>query len=118
MKTESKVNSFLPLSETTFFILLCLSPGPNHGYGIMKSVHEMSGGRITFSTGTLYGALKRLLDQNWIVRIGEGEEKGDESNRSRKEYELTSFGRSILSAEVSRMKTLVQLSITVHPEEA
>ena len=106
----------LPLTEATFFILLCLSPGPKHGYAIMKGVNQMSGGRITFSTGTLYGALKRLLDQQWIVRNGE-EDEGDNS-RSRKDYELTELGREILNAEVTRMKDVVQLALSMNPGEA
>ncbi len=73
MDSKPDTNTFLPLTEATFFILMNLSSGPRHGYAIMKEVHEMSKGRITFSTGTLYGALKRLLDQGWITR-NDGEE--------------------------------------------
>jgi DNA-binding PadR family transcriptional regulator len=76
----------------------------------------MSRGRITFSTGTLYGALKRLLDQQWIVRNGEGDE--DDNSRSRKDYELTDLGREVLNAEVTRMKDVVQLALSMNPEEA
>ena len=57
MPTES------PLTEPTYFILLSLSPKPKHGYAIMKDVKELSKSRVILSTGTLYGALKRLLDQ-------------------------------------------------------
>jgi DNA-binding PadR family transcriptional regulator len=64
----------------------------------------------------LYGALKRLLDQGWIVRNGEDEKGGDETSRSRKNYTLTSLGRRILISEVARMKDLVQLSISIDPK--
>ena len=117
MKTEPEFQSILPLTEATFFILMSLSPGPKHGYAIMKEVVQMSKGRITFSTGTLYGALKRLLDQKWIIRNGEGEESAEESSRSRKEYELTSLGRKILLSEVDRMKDLVHLALSFQPKE-
>jgi DNA-binding PadR family transcriptional regulator len=65
MKTEQNA----PLTEATFFILLSLSPAPKHGYAIMKEVKALSNGRIVFSTGTLYGALRRLLEQGWIRRV-------------------------------------------------
>ncbi|MCE5208348.1 MAG: helix-turn-helix transcriptional regulator [Chloroflexi bacterium] len=118
METESDIKSILPLTEATFFILISLSPGPKHGYAIMKEVTKMSDGRITFSTGTLYGALKRLLDLGWIVRNDEAAERDTEASRSRKEYELTSLGKNILNSEVARMKDLIQLAISVKPREA
>jgi DNA-binding PadR family transcriptional regulator len=97
-----------PLTEATFFILLSLAPAPQHGYAIMKEVESLSGGRISFSTGTLYGALKRLFDQGWIVRIENPE--AVESGRPRKEYELTELGRRVLSAEAARLESLVAAS--------
>lgn len=117
MEMESNSKSFLPLTETTFFILLSLSPSPKHGYAIMKEVNQISDGRITFSTGTLYGALNRLLDLGWIVRTDEDEKGEDKTIRSRKNYALTSLGRKILNSEVSRMKSLVQLAVSIHPKE-
>jgi DNA-binding PadR family transcriptional regulator len=118
MEMKTEIQSFLPLTEATFFILLSLSPGPKHGYAIMKAVNQMSNGRISFSTGTLYGAIKRLLDQGWIVRNDEAEEGSDETTRSRKDYALTSLGRKVYNAEVARMKELVQLAVTDQPREA
>lgn len=95
----------LPLTEATLLILLSLAPGPNHGYGILKDVESLSHGRIIFSTGTLYGALKRLLEQRWIERFGE--EEVEETGRPRKQYVLTAGGRRILGAELARMEDLV-----------
>jgi len=61
--------------------------------------------RVTLSTGTLYGALKRLLDQGWIIRI---EESGLEaSGRERKVYQLTEHGRKVLSDEIARLQKLL-----------
>lgn len=97
----------LPLTEPTFFILLSLAPGQNHGYGIMKDVEALSGGRVTLSTGTLYGALKRLLDQDWIERVDEGGPERAEPGRPRKAYRLTRLGRRNLEAEVARLERLV-----------
>ena len=94
----------LPLTETAFFILLSLAAEPKHGYAIMKEVKTISRGRIDLSTGTLYGATKRMLAQRWIEQLGETEE------RNRKAYALTDFGHQILQAEVERMEGLVSLA--------
>ena len=114
MNAEPDIQSLLPLTEATFFILLSLYPGARHGYAIMKSVQEMSRGRVTFSTGTLYGALKRLLDLGWIER--RGEEEGEENIRARKEYALTALGRKLFEAETARMGDLVRLATVIHSE--
>jgi DNA-binding PadR family transcriptional regulator len=97
----------LPLSEATFFILLSLSPGPKHGYAILKDVRGLSGGRVSLGTGTLYGAVKRLLEQEWIERREES--AGSEgTGRPRKAYALTGLGRRILKAETERLQLLVK----------
>ncbi len=69
-------------------------------------MEALSEGRIVFSTGTLYGALKRFLDQGWIERVDDNEP--DETGHPRKAYTLTTTGRRILNAEVARLKTLVR----------
>lgn len=66
---------------------------------------ERSDGRVVLSTGTLYGALRRLLDEEWIERIEE-----EDSPRGRQAYRLTSRGRKNLQLEVSRMKQLTRLA--------
>lgn len=95
--------SNLPLSESTFLILLSLAPRPKHGYAIMKDVETLSDGRVLLSTGTLYGAIKRMLEQEWIERFDEAEVNG----RERKAYRLTNLGQRILKAETVRMHNLV-----------
>jgi DNA-binding PadR family transcriptional regulator len=106
MPTSIDVQPNLPLTEPTFFILLSLVPEPRHGYAILKDVESLSQGRIVFSTGTLYGALKRLLEQGWIERLDETGLKGN--GRLRKAYAITALGRQVLAAEVSRLRTLVK----------
>jgi DNA-binding PadR family transcriptional regulator len=99
------VQPFLPLREPTFFILLVLAPGPQHGYAIMKEIAVLSDGRVRLSTSTLYGAIKRLLDQGWIERAPAA--SGLENGRERKAYRLTELGRRILNAETARLQSLV-----------
>ena len=95
----------LPISEAVLLVLLSLAEQPRHGYSILKDVERISGGRVKLSTGTLYGALRRLLDEAWIERIEE-----DESPRDRRPYRLTSRGRRNLQLEVERMKQLTRLA--------
>ena len=96
---------FLPLTEPVLLILLSLAGQPRHGYSILKDVEEMSDGRVVLSTGTLYGALRRLLDEEWIERFEE-----DDTSRGRQAYRLTHKGRRNLQLEVSRMKHLTRLA--------
>jgi DNA-binding PadR family transcriptional regulator len=93
------------LSEPVLLVLLSLAEQPRHGYSILKDVESMSGGRVLLSTGTLYGALERLLDQDWIERIQE-----DEAPRDRRTYRLTSRGRKNLQMEIDRMRHLTKLA--------
>lgn len=95
----------LPLTEPVLLILLSLAGQAQHGYSILKDVERMSDGRVVMSTGTLYGALRRLLDDRWIERIEERE-----SPRGRQAYRLTPHGRKNLQAEVNRMKHLTRLA--------
>jgi len=94
-----------PLTEATFFILLSLSPAPKHGYAIMKEVKGISTGRIVFSTGTLYGALRRLLEQGWIKRVTDP--MPNPTDRERKAYTLTEKGRRVINAEMERLRSLL-----------
>ena len=95
----------LPLSESVFLVLLSLAEQPRHGYSILKDVEHMSGGRVVLSTGTLYGALQRLLSQDWIERFEE-----DEASRDRRAYRLTAKGRRNLQAEIDRIRHLTKLA--------
>jgi len=95
----------LPLTEPVLLILLSLADQPRHGYSILKDVEQMSDGRVLLSTGTLYGALRRLLDDEWIERIEE-----EDTPRGRQAYRLSARGRKNLQMEVGRMKQLTRLA--------
>jgi DNA-binding PadR family transcriptional regulator len=95
----------LPLTEPVLLVLLSLAEQPRHGYSILKDVERMSGGRVVLSTGTLYGALQRLLTQDWIERFEE-----DEASRDRRAYRLTAKGRRNLQLEIDRMRHLTKLA--------
>ena len=102
------------LSEPVFLVLLSLAEQPRHGYSILKDIESMSDGRVLLSTGTLYGALQRLLDHDWIERVQE-----ENSPRDRRTYRLTSRGRRNLQTEIERMRHLTKLaSLRVARKEA
>jgi len=97
-------------------ILLSLAPGPKHGYAILKEVEALSDGRVKLSTGTLYGAIERLLDQGWIYRVDDP--IPNSTNRKRKAYDLTEQGRKVLNAETVRLRKLVSVAISQTAEDA
>ncbi len=88
------------LTESTFYILLSLVQ-PRHGYGIMQETEEMSKGRVKLAAGTLYGALNTLCEKEWIIQLPM------QDGSRRKEYQLTEKGRAVLTAEVGRLRELV-----------
>lgn len=100
---DGKLRKILPLTETTFYILISLIQ-PRHGYGIMQKVARISGDEVKIGPGTLYGALNTLLKQGLIERLGELE--GEEGGERRKIYGLTAFGRRAVDAECRRLETL------------
>ncbi len=99
----------LPLTETSFFILLSMASAPKHGYAILKEVEAMSQGRVVLATGTLYTALRRMLEDGWIERIDD--DFPGEEGRERKLYQLTNMGRRIFNLETERLKSLVRLTV-------
>ena len=94
-----------PLTEPVFLILVSLAEHPRHGYSILKDVEQVSAGRVVLSTGTLYGALRRLLDEGWIERFEE-----NDTTRGRQAYRLSPKGRRTLQSEVSRLKQLTRVA--------
>jgi len=85
--------------------MMSLAEQPRHGYSILKDVERMSSGRVLLSTGTLYGALQRLMGDGWIERVQE-----EDAPRDRRTYRLTSRGRRILQMEIERMRGLTKLA--------
>jgi DNA-binding PadR family transcriptional regulator len=94
-----------PMTEPVLLILLSLASQPRHGYAILQDSEQMSDGRVRLSTGTLYGALRRLLDDAWIERF-----EDEDNSRGKQAYRLTALGRRNLQQEVSRMKQLTRVA--------
>ena len=98
--TRRDPSPFLPLTPAAFHVLLALADGPKHGYLILKDVEERTAGGVRLSTGTLYGLIKRFLDDELIV-----ETRADDDRR--RPYKLTAFGREVAEAEAARMEKMV-----------
>src|ERR1044072_6922363 len=99
----------LPLTSSVFHILLALSDGDLHGYGIMQEAAEHSGGQIRLGPGTLYGAIKRLVGNGLIVEADERPDPELDDER-RRYYRLTDFGQQVLKAEVQRISNMVSVA--------
>jgi DNA-binding PadR family transcriptional regulator len=99
----------LPLTPAVFHILLALSGGERHGYGIMKQVEADSRGRVKMGPGTLYGTLKRLLDAALVEDAGRRIDPGMGDER-RIYYRISTAGAEALAAELERYDHLVALA--------
>lgn len=101
--------SSTPLTPAVFHILLALSSGERHGYGIMKQVESDSQNTVSMGNGTLYGSLKRMLEAGLVKESDKriDPQMGDER---RIYYALTAEGQKVLSTELARLRHIVQLS--------
>jgi DNA-binding PadR family transcriptional regulator len=95
--TDIQTTKYLPLSESTYYILLSLVE-PLHGYGVMQKVETTSGGKVTIGPGTLYGAFSTLEKEGLINMVKEEER--------RKSYTLTEKGRAILKEQIARLEIM------------
>ncbi len=97
------------LSTQAFHILVALAEHDQHGYGIMQDVAARTAGKLRLSAGTLYGSIKRLLEQGLIVELREHQRPEKERDDERRRYyRLTPLGRKTAKAEVRRMTELVE----------
>jgi DNA-binding PadR family transcriptional regulator len=94
---DPQPDDLLPLSPQVFHILIALAAGDQHGYPIMQEVAARTGGRVRLSPGTLYGCIKRMLEQGVIVELNAGDDE------RRRYYRLTAFGRKVARAEAARL---------------
>ena len=106
---RTEPESLLPLRPSVFHILLALCDGDLHGYGIMQEVSEHTAGQIRLGPGTLYGAIKRLLNDRLIVEVDERPDPELDDER-RRYYRLTDLGERVLKAEVRRISEMVSVA--------
>src|SRR3954451_4904529 len=100
-----QADQFLPLSPAALHILLALAGEDLHGYGIMLEVARQSEDRYKLGPGTLYDNLQRLLKQRFVEELPAARE---EENARRRYYRLSSLGRRVLTAEITRLEGVVK----------
>jgi DNA-binding PadR family transcriptional regulator len=96
-----------PLPTAVFHILIALADRDRHGYSIMQDVAARTDGKVTLSPGTLYSAIRRMLEQGLIEELSHSPDPSSTDER-RRYYRLTRFGRRAAVAEVDRLNTLVR----------
>src|SRR5271165_4685126 len=110
MVTNKKAtDSFLPLTPALFHVLLALADGDKHGYAILKDVSLRTGGEVRLSTGTLYGILKRLL-QDGMIEESRRRPAAQTDDERRIYYHLTPLGQRVAAAEAERHEKVVALA--------
>ena len=92
----------LPLAPRDLLILAVLAEGPLHGYGIIKAVEARSEAGVLLDPANLYRVLRRMRRMRWIQ---EGEAGADARRRT---YEITRGGKTLLSAELTRLEKLLR----------
>ena len=107
MNTTREPEELLPLSPAVFHILLALSAGERHGYGIMREVAAISHGQLRIGPGTLYRSLRQMLDAGMVEESDERPDPALDDER-RRYYRLTGFGRQVAQAEAMRLARLVR----------
>jgi DNA-binding PadR family transcriptional regulator len=98
-------DDFLPLAPAVLHILLALAGESLHGYGIMQEVARQSEGRYRLGPGTLYDNLQRLMRDGLVEEVAG---RNGEPESRRRYYRLTRLGKTVLSAEIGRLETVVR----------
>lgn len=100
MGASDNIEGYLPLTESTYYIMLTLDE-PLHGYGVMQKVAEISQGTVEVGPGTLYGAFSTLKKEGLITKVREEDR--------RKMYVLTEKGRKVLAGQIHLLKLMARL---------
>lgn len=104
MTKNEDVTKYLPLTESTYYILLALVE-PLHGYGVMQKVERLSQGMVKIGPGTLYGAFQQLEKEGLIIKVGEEER--------RKSYALTTKGKTVLYDQIKRLEIMAKNGLEI-----
>ena len=114
MASSSSTNPdhLLPLPVAMFHILVAVADQDRHGYAIMQDVAARTDDALKLSPGTLYGSIKRMLEQGLIVEVNDRERPHEDDER-RRYYRITAFGRAVAQAEATRLATLLRQARTV-----
>ena len=106
MGVQPDPESLLPLPPAVFHILVALAEGDRHGYSIMQDVAARTDGKLRMSPGTLYGSIKRMLEDGLTVEVDERPDPENDDER-RRYYRLTAFGRQVAAADAARLQKVL-----------
>ena len=120
MGKKKVIESYLPLTPAMFHVLLSLADGEKHGYVISKEIARRTNNEVRLSAGTLYGIIKRLLEDGFIE---ESDERPDFSldDERRRYYRMTKQGMAPAEAEAERLERVLAMARAKHvlgPENA
>ena len=107
---DANPEELLPLPVAVFQILVALADRERHGYGIMQDIAARTDGKMRLSPGTLYGSIKRMIEQRLIEESDERPDPGLDDER-RRYYKITPFGRRVAGAETERLSRLVSQAV-------
>ena len=108
-ETTSHPKKSPTLTPAAFHIMLVLAGGENHGYAIMREVTEHTNGKMRLGPGSLYGTIKRMLEDGWIEESDERPDPQMDDER-RRYYRLTGTGLKLVKAEAERLEQLVKVA--------
>ena len=100
------LRSHLPLKPVDFVLLLVLSEGEAHGYGLVREIAERTGGAIRLEPGNLYRVIRRLLDDG-LVAEADRRRAADSDDERRRYYRLTPLGARVARLEAHRLRALL-----------
>jgi DNA-binding PadR family transcriptional regulator len=106
---QNNLDPYGPLTPAMFHVLLALAGDDLHGYAILKEVGLRTGGKVRLSTGTLYGIIKRLLNDGLIAELRSRPAESDDDER-RRYYRLTPRGRQVAAEEAERMDEVLSIA--------
>lgn len=104
--SHADIEALLPLAPAAFHILVSLSAGDRHGYGIIQDVEARTGGAVRLPAGTLYRTMQRLLEQGLITEP----RVGSLVDPRRRPYRISAYGRAVARAESRRLAGLVRMA--------
>jgi DNA-binding PadR family transcriptional regulator len=102
-----EIDSFLPLPTAVFHILVALADRDRHGYSIMQDVAARTDRKVRLSAGTLYSAIRRMLEEGLIEELRESPDPASADER-RRYYRLTRLGREVALAEARRVNEMLR----------
>ena len=106
-EAERNPEDLLPLPPAQLHILLALADGEKHGYAVMSEVEQMTEGDVSMGPGTLYGAIKRMLNAGLIEESDDRPDPELDDER-RRYYRVSGYGARVLTAELARLEQLVR----------